>query len=155
MNNQIVRERVVPVEIALSLKQKGFDWKISYYYYYHWAHSCQDVSGYDDYYIYSENAWSNSDWERTTHELSDRAWNGYAMAQHPPISAPSYDMTIDWLMQQGYYVGTAINRDGKFYSVVKDMSSDQPAKAIPVSFYGRYEALNQAIQYALKRVNDK
>lgn len=146
--------KVVPVEIAALMKAKGFDWKIKEFYMYTPKATCINSSGgYKDHYS-SYIAYSNSEWAAMYKDVKC-FWKGID-DKHPNISAPTYDMTIDWLLEKGYYVMAVLVRDnGKDswtysyndFNVGEEFLGKKSDKMID-----RYTALNKGIMEVLKKL---
>ena len=114
-NRQTVKPKVVPFEIAKLLKEVGYDEKIAEF----WAYASpwtakggiRKGGKYSEHYG-SYIAYSNSEWEKSNIEFSAAL---KLSSKHPAISAPSYDMVLDWLLEHfGYYICVANISKGKF-----------------------------------------
>lgn len=117
-NRQTVKPKVVPFEIAKLLKEVGYDEKIAEF----WAYASpwtakggiRKGGKYSEHYG-SYIAYSNSEWEKSNIEFSAAL---KLSSKHPAISAPSYDMVLDWLLEHfGYYICVANISKGKFYAL--------------------------------------
>ena len=157
MNKPTVTEKVVPPGIALMLKQKGFDWKIATFYEY--TPKTQVIpngvwGGYCNHYR-SHVAYSNSEWAKNAKEFK-QALCKHIDAAHPPISAPTYDMVVDWLLDRGFYIHALI--DGKYrqyLGVCDDIFAESVTTETSLNHYfSRYEALNWAILHVLNKLSD-
>lgn len=97
-NRHTVKPKVVPFEIAKLLKEVGYDEKIAEF----WAYASpwtakggiRKGGKYSEHYG-SYIAYSNSEWEKSNIEFSAAL---KLSSKHPAISAPSYDMVLDWLL---------------------------------------------------------
>lgn len=152
MSKPVITEKVVPADIALLLKQKGFDWKIARFYTYTPKSSVipNSPSGaYRDCYR-SGIAYTNSEWAEQDTNFK-RCLCGSLGTKHPPISAPTYDMTIDWLLERGFYVYALIDMLPNFYCVYNNYNAMQQDRSNQnLIFNSRYEALDWGIRKALK-----
>lgn len=114
-NKQTIKPKVVPFEIAKLLKEVGYDEKIAEF----WAYASpwtakggiRKGGKYNEHYG-SYIAYSNSEWEKSNIEFSAAL---KLNSKHPAISAPSYDMVLDWLLEHfGYCICVANISKGKF-----------------------------------------
>lgn len=114
-NKQTIKPKVVPFEIAKLLKEVGYDEKIAEF----WAYASpwtakggiRKGGKYNEHYG-SYIAYSNSEWEKSNIEFSAAL---KLNSKHPAISAPSYDMVLDWLLEHfGYYICVANISKDKF-----------------------------------------
>lgn len=155
MNKPTISETVVPSDTALRLKQKGFDWKIASFYEYTHATPAIPNGLLSGYYFHHRSyvAYSNSEWAKNAAEFKV-ALCKHIDASHPPISAPTYDMVIDWLLEKGFYVHAERGKRNQFYGVCEDIQAGAVAIHQGYTSYSRYTALNWGILYALGKMND-
>ncbi len=154
MNKPTVTEKVVPPNIALMLKRKGFDWKIASFYKYTPTTNVIPNGVWGGYYNHYRSyvACSNSEWAKNAKEFKQILCK-HVDAAHPPISAPTYDMVVDWLLKGGFYVHAVMSGYHQFYGICEDIVGNAQIQ-IPHSFSNRYEALNWSICAALSKLED-
>ena len=150
-NKPTIFPKVVPIEIAALMKAKGFDWKIKEFYMYTPKATCINSSGgYKDHYS-SHIAYSNSEWAAMDKDAKKVFWKGID-DKHSNISAPTYDMTIDWLLEKGYYLNVVLIGD-KFVFKIIDILNQATFIGTPSSnIHDRYAALNKGILEILKKL---
>lgn len=149
---ETLRERVVPVDIALSLKKIGYDEKIieNYMYCFPWTAVGGVKRGgkYGDEHYYSTFAYSNTEWAENM--------GGFAEAlrfdcKHPPISAPSYSMVLGWFLATiNVFVVVDFHEDG-FKSIIKSRKKIVEPYVKKV-FATRYEAMDAAFRYIINHI---
>lgn len=146
---------VVPSGTALKLKQKGFDWKIASFYEYTHATPATPNGLLSGYYFHYRSyvAYSNSEWAKNTTEFK-QALCKHIDASHPHISAPTFDMVIDWLLEKGFYVYAVKDKRHHFYGVCEDIQAGTVATQQGCASFSRYTVLNWGILYALDKMND-
>lgn len=156
MNKPTILEKVVPPNIALLLKKKGFDWKIANFYEYTPKSECIK-GGYINHYR-SYVAYSNSEWAKSDKAFRDHVWKHYDI-NHPNISAPTYDMVIDWLYEKGYYLYVVPCREVNIHGAhrwlniyINCNTSMFLSSGCPKYATTRYEALDYGIQEILKNL---
>lgn len=147
--------KVVPIEIAALMKAKGFDWKIKEFYMYTPKAACINSSGgYKDHYS-SYIAYSNSEWSAMDKDAKKAFWKGID-DKHSNISAPTYDMTIDWLLEKGFYINAIIIYiEGKrywAYAYQNINTGENMLGKIKKRIVDRYTALNEGILEVLKKL---
>ena len=150
-NKQTITERVVPFKIAALLKAKGFDWKINNFY--HYATSIKGITtgGYLNKYR-SNVAYTNTEWANTAKEFKEAIWKGLD-AKHPNISAPTYDMVVDWLLEKGYYLNVVLVGENKFVFKIIDIPKQVTFIGTPSSdIHDRYDAFDKGILAILKKL---
>lgn len=158
MNKPTISEKVVPPEVALLLKKKGFDWKIASFYMYTPAISCiNSHGGYKDHYR-SYIAYSNSEWATMDKDAKKCGWKGID-EQHPNISAPTYDMVIDWLYEKGYYLYATPSIEKNMYgahrwlAIYMDVNTPMNQSGVCSQYATtRYDALNYGILKILNKL---
>lgn len=150
-NKPTIFPKVVPIEIAALMKSKGFDWKIKEFYMYTSKATCINSSGgYKDHYS-SYIAYSNSEWAAMDKDAKKAFWK-VIDDKHSNISAPTYDMTIDWLLEKGYYLNVVLIGD-KFVFKIIDILNQATFIGKPSSnIHDRYDALNKGILAILKKL---
>lgn len=133
------------------MKAKGFDWKIKEFYMYTPKATCINSSGgYKDHYS-SHIAYSNSEWAAMDKDAKKAFWKGID-DKHSNISAPTYDMTIDWLLEKGYYLNVVLIGD-KFVFKIIDILKQATFIGTPSSdIRDRYDAFNKGILAILKKL---
>ena len=153
---ETITEKVVPFEIAKQLKKLGYDDKINenYTYTHPWvAKGGIRVGGkYKDHYR-SCTAYSNSEWETNMSEFAKALrFDG----KHPPISAPSYDMVIDWLLEHhGYFVNVVMCGKDKFcYELVTFCVEEGLCHSDSKPYPTRYAAMDAAFKRALRIISN-
>ena len=76
--------------------------------------------------------------------------------KHSNISAPTYDMTIDWLLEKGFYVNAIIiYLEGKrnwAYAYQNINTNESMVGKISKRVVDRYTALNEGILEVLKKL---
>lgn len=154
MNKPTIAEKVVPPNIALLLKKKGFDWKIASFYMYT-PKSEVSKGGYINHYR-SYVAYSNTEWAESERAAKIANWKGVD-EKHPNISAPTYDMVVDWLYEKGYYLYVTPYREMDNPEIYKWMniyinfnSPINRSSGFPKYAKTRYEALDYGILEILK-----
>ena len=155
MANNTILTKVVPIEIAALMKAKGFDWKIKEFYMYTPKATCINSSGgYKDHYN-SHIAYSNSEWAAMDKDAKKAFWKGID-DKHSNISAPTYDMTVDWLFEKGFYVNAIIiYLEGKrhwAYAYQNINTGENMLGKISKKVVDRYTALNKGILEVLKKL---
>lgn len=152
-----IQPKVVPIEIAALMKAKGFDWKINEFYMYTpKAKSIKSSGGYKNHYN-SSISYSNSDWAKICKDVKESFWKGID-EKHPNISAPTYDMAIDWLLEEkGFFVNAIIiyYPEGKRnwgYSYQNMNTDEVMVGRISEKVVDRYTALNECILEVLKKL---
>ena len=155
VNKPTIFPKIVPIEIAALMKAKGFDWKIKEFYMYTPKATCINYSGgYKDHYS-SYIAYSNSEWAAMDKDAKKSFWKGID-DKHSNISAPTYDMTIDWLLDKGYYVTAVLIRDNKkdgwTYSYNNLNIGEEFIGKKSDKITDRYDALNKGILSILKKL---
>ena len=156
MNKPTVSEKVVPPKIALLLKKKGFDWKIANFYMYTPSASCiNSPGGYKNHYR-SYIAYSNSEWAAMDKDAKICGWKGID-ERHPNISAPTYDMVVDWLCEKGVYlyvtpcIDKNVHEKRRWLNIyINFNTSPCLSSGCPKYAKTRYEALNYGILQILK-----
>lgn len=149
---ETIKPKVVPFEIAKLLKECGYDEKIAEF----WAYSepwtakggIRKGGKYSNHYG-SYVAYSNSEWESTNvsfakaFKLSDK---------HPAISAPSYDMVLDWILEHlGYYVCVGNFTKGKFsWQATSWVVEEGLCHSDGKEYNSRYEAMDVAFKSLLE-----
>ena len=154
-NKPTIFPKVVPIEIAALMKAKGFDWKIKEFYMYTPRATCINSSGgYKDHYS-SHIAYSNSEWAAMDKDAKKAFWKGID-DKHSNISAPTYDMAIDWLLEKGYYVMAVLIRDNEkdnwTYSYNNLSIGEEFIGKKSNKMTDRYAALNKGILTILKKI---
>lgn len=150
-NKQTITERVVPFKIAALLKAKGFDWKINNFYHYATPNERNTTGGYLNKYR-SNVAYTNTEWANTVKEFKGAIWKGLD-AKHPNISAPTYDMVVDWLLEKGYYLNVIIVGADKFVFKIIDISNKATFIGTPSNeIHDRYDAFDKGILAILKKL---
>lgn len=143
MNKPTISEKVVPPKIALLLKKKGFDWKISSFYEYT-PKSEVSKGGYINHYR-SYVAYSNTEWAESNKAYRDHVWKHYDI-KHPNISAPTYDMVIDWLLEKGYYLYTVFSSQSQgWMNIYTELAAPFNNCGFPKYAKDRYKALDYGI----------
>ena len=151
-NRQTIKPKVVPFEIAKLLKEVGYDEKIAEFWAYAspWTAKGGSRKGgkYSEHYG-SYVAYSNSEWEKSNIEFSAAL---KLNSKHPAISAPSYDMVLDWLLEHfGYYICVANISKGKFCWQTKSWCVEEGLCHTDGKEYSsRYEAMDAAFKSILK-----
>ena len=149
---ETIKPKVVPFEIAKLLKEAGYDDKIAEF----WAYAepwtakggIRKGGKYSNHYG-SYVAYSNSEWEISTisfakaFKLSDK---------HPAISAPSYDMVVDWILEHlGCYVCVGNFSEGKFSWQITSWCVEEGLYNTDGKEYDtRYEAMDSAFKSILE-----
>lgn len=157
-NRHTVKPKVVPFEIAKLLKEVGYDEKIAEF----WAYASpwtakggiRKGGKYSEHYG-SYIAYSNSEWEKSNIEFSAAL---KLSSKHPAISAPSYDMVLDWLLEHfGYYICVANVSKGKFcWQTTSWRVEEGLCHTDGKEYLGRYEAMDAAFKSILKaRIENK
>lgn len=154
-NKPTIFTKVVPIEIAALMKAKGFDWKIKEFYMYTPKATCINSSGgYKDHYS-SHIAYSNTEWAAMDKDAKKCFWKGID-DKHSNISAPTYDMAIDWLLEKGYYVMAVLVRDNEkdswTYSYNDLTKGEEFLGRKSDKMIDRYTALNKGIIEVLKKL---
>lgn len=149
---ETLRERVVPVDIALSLKKIGYDEKINenYMYLYPWtAVGGVKMGGkYGDEHYYSTFAYSNTEWAENIGGLAEALRFD---CKHPPISAPSYGMVLDWFLATiNVLVVVDFHEDG-FVSIIKVQGNPIESYMTKV-FPSRYDSMDAAFRYIINHI---
>lgn len=152
VNKPTITERVVPFKIAALLKARGFDWKINNFYHYTTPTKGITTGGYINNYR-SNVAYTNTEWANTAKEFKEAIWKGLD-AKHPNISAPTYDMVVDWLLEKGYYLNVVIVGENKFVFKIDILNQDKTTIiGTPSSdIYDRYDAFDKGILAILKKL---
>lgn len=155
MNKPTIQDKIVPINLAVILKSKGFDWKIAEFYIYTPPLSSINSSGGYKQHYRSHVAYSNTEWQQMDKDAKKAFWKGID-ERHPNVSAPTYSMVIDWLLEKGYYVNAVlVNNNGKdnwTYSYIKLGEGEEYLGRLQSSFTDRYEALNKGILNVLKKL---
>lgn len=157
-NKQTIKPKVVPFEIAKLLKEVGYDEKIAEF----WAYALpwtakggiRKGGKYSEHYG-SYIAYSNSEWEKSNIEFSAAL---KLSSKHPAISAPSYDMVLDWLLEHfGYYICVANVSKGKFcWQTTSWCVEEGLCHTDGKEYSNRYEAMDAAFKSILKaRIENK
>lgn len=157
-NKQTIKPKVVPFEIAKLLKEVGYDEKIAEF----WAYASpwtakggiRKGGKYSEHYG-SYIAYSNSEWEKSNIEFSAAL---KLNSKHPAISAPSYDMVLDWLLEHfGYYICVANISKGKFcWQTTSWCVEEGLCHTDGKEYSSRYEAMDAAFKSILKaRIENK
>lgn len=128
----------VPYELALKLKEKGFDEPCFKY----WYAETQTDTPYLTYTVYDE-------------ELYEQSFNGKFEGDEIQVSAPLYQQVIDWFREKHdlhiFLIGSMSRNKNEFCCeivTVKKQTYLFTDKAYSSSPY--YEALTKAIEEALK-----
>lgn len=144
METKHVREKIITAGIALELKERGFDWKIESFYKY--IPSPQEEPIYTLKY-HNFALYSNEDWERVAKK---------SQIVLPNVSAPSYDMTVDWLLNKGYYVKAVFLKKDRWRYEIEDVKSGEITKGKSSSeATSRYLALQRGIEFTLENLLKK
>lgn len=157
-NRQTIKPKVVPFEIAKLLKEVGYDEKIAEF----WAYSSpwtakggiRKGGKYSEHYG-SYIAYSNSEWEKSNIEFSAAL---KLNSKHPAISAPSYDMVLDWLLEHfGYYICVANISKGKFcWQTTSWCVEEGLCHTDGKEYLSRYDAMDAAFKSILTaRIENK
>lgn len=155
MEKKVVKEKVVPLEIAVLLKAKGFDYKIeSFYNYIPPAASIKSKGGYKSV-LRSYVAYSNSEWESVYKDVKESFWKGLD-DKHPNISAPTYSMAIDFLLEKGYHVMAVtelVKGENKWTWAYTDFKlGEEVLGRLSKEVNDRYTALNKGMLEVLKKL---
>lgn len=144
--------RVVPFEVAKLLKEVGYDEKIKEFWAYADPFTAKGgvrVGGTYSNHFGSYVPYSNSEWVKSDVEFA----KAFGLDnKHPAISAPSYDMVIDWILEHlGVYVSVLMAGEGMFiWKVVLLNGGDIPYKKDSRVFSTRYEAMDAVFLHILK-----
>lgn len=151
---ETITEKVVPFEIAKQLKKLGYDEKINenYTYTHPWvAKGGIKVGGeYKDHYR-SYIAYSNTEWDTNMSEFAKTLrFDG----RRPPISAPSYDMVIDWFLEHyGYFVQVEMVDKCNFrYVIVTHCEEKRVICSNGKTYNTRYCAMDAALKSVLNSI---
>lgn len=153
---ETVKARVVPFKIAKLLKEVGYDEKIDEFWAYctPWtAKGGARMGGkYNSHYA-SYVAYSNSEWEKNEVAFADAF---KLSSKHPAISAPSYDMAVDWVLEHlGVYVGARLDSNKAYYWA---MTHIEPFGTVfhngGKHYQSRYEAMDAAFLEILEKEKD-
>lgn len=141
-----VDEKVVPFEIAKLLKKMGYDERIRE----HWLYT----SGvkYPSHHGACVHL-SNTEWEEKLNEFAKaQLFSG----KYPPISAPSYDMVIDWIYQKyGYFIEVMMVGKDKFrYGIASNAIEYGLRFSDRRGHPTRYDAMDAAFKKVLKIINE-
>lgn len=141
-----VDEKVVPFEIAKLLKKMGYDERIRE----HWLYT--SGGKYPSHYGACVHL-SNTEWERKLNEFAKaQLFSG----KYPPISAPSYDMVIDWVYRKyGYFVEVMMVGKDKFrYGIASNAVECGLCFSSKRGYPTRYDAMDAAFKKVVKIVNE-
>lgn len=100
-------------------------------------------------------AYSNSEWEKSNIEFSAAL---KLNSKHPAISAPSYDMVLDWLLEHfGYCICVANISKGKFcWQTTSWCVEEGLCHTDGKEYSSRYKAMDAAFKSILKaRIENK
>lgn len=141
-----VDEKVVPFEIAKLLKKMGYDERIRE----HWLHTSGGL--YPSHYGAFVHL-SNTEWEERINEF---AKIHRFDSRHPPISAPSYGMVIDWIYQKyGYFIEVMMVGKDKFrYGIASNAVEYGLRFSDRRGYSTRYDAMDAAFKKVLKIINE-
>lgn len=142
-----VDDKVVPFELAKLLRDIGYDERIRE----HWQHS------YGGKYTSHYGAFvhlSNTEWKERLNEFAKaQRFDG----RHPPISAPSYAMVVDWLLKEyDYYVQVLrVGKEEYRFEVVTFCVEEGLCHSNNRVYQDRYSAMYAAFKYVLKAIKDR
>lgn len=154
---ETIKTRVVPFEIAKLLKDMGYDEKINenYTYTHPWVKNggINVVGGYKEHY-WSSTAYSNTEWETNMSAFAKALrFDG----KHPPISAPSYAMVVDWLLKEYDYFVQVIRtgRNEYRFEVISFCVEEGLHYSNNRTYTDWYSAMDVAFKYVLRVIKDR
>ena len=154
---ETIKTRVVPSDIAKLLKNIGYDEKINenYTYTHPWVKKgCVNVvGGYKEHY-WSCTAYSNTEWETNMSAFAKALrFDG----RHPPISAPSYAMVVDWLLKEYDYFVQVVRtgRNEYRFEVVSFCVEEGLRYSNNRTYTDRYSAMDVAFKYILRTIKNR
>lgn len=154
---EVVKARVVPFEVAKLLKEVGFDEKIDEF----WAYSTPwtaeggvRMGGKYNSHYGSYVAYSNSEWEKNEVAFAEAF---KLSSKHPAISAPSYDMAVDWVLEHlGVYVEAKLDLNKEYFWAMTHL---EPFGTLfhngGKHYTSRYEAMDAAFLEILEKEKGK
>lgn len=142
-----VDDKVVPFELARLLRDMGYDERIRE----HWQHTYGGC--YPSHYGAFVHL-SNTEWKERTNEFAKALrFDG----KHPPISAPSYAMVVDWLLKEYDYFVQVVRtgRNEYRFEVVSFCVEEGLRYSNNRKYTDRYSAMDVAFKYILRVIKDR